>query len=63
MDRLPNWMIEGEVDTVRNLLIKEHVYWKLVWTPWEGNSLAHNLAKLKVSIRTDGTGIANVGFF
>lgn len=38
------WRIEAEVFTMRRIL-QEHIRWSLVWTPREGNYLAHHLAK------------------
>lgn len=44
LDRPPDWLIKGEVDTIRKIML-EHDSWKFIWTPREGNCLAHNLAK------------------
>lgn len=43
-NQIPNWEIEGEVTTIRNLLV-EHEDWSFVWIPREANFAAHNLAK------------------
>lgn len=40
----PDWLIEGEVHTLRNLL-RDHCRWSIQWIPREGNALAHNLAQ------------------
>lgn len=40
----PNWIIEGEVETIR-LLLQKHPTCKLQWTPREGNDMAHRLVK------------------
>lgn len=43
-DCILDWCIEGEVITIRKLLV-EHVNWKLAWTPRDVNCMAHSLAK------------------
>lgn len=37
-----NWIIEGEVETIR-LLLQKHPTCKLQWTPREGNDMAHRV--------------------
>lgn len=44
LDRPPDWLIKGEVDTIRKIML-ERDSWKSIWTSREGNCLAHNLAK------------------
>lgn len=43
-EQIPDWLIAGEVDTIRHLL-DLHQEWKFVWIPREGNEAAHQLAK------------------
>ncbi|KAB1211272.1 Methionyl-tRNA formyltransferase [Morella rubra] len=40
----PDWLIEGEITTVRQLLSR-HNLWQLNWLPRTANMLAHNVAK------------------
>lgn len=42
-DRIPDWEIFGEVDTIRSLLDIHHE-WSFVWTTMEDNAAAHALA-------------------
>lgn len=40
---IPDWHIEGEVNTIRKLL-RDYPFWTFPWTPREGNYLAPNIA-------------------
>ncbi|KAB1222724.1 hypothetical protein CJ030_MR2G022285 [Morella rubra] len=40
----PDWLIEGEITTVQQLL-SQHNLWQLNWLPRTANMLAHNVAK------------------
>ncbi|KAB1215428.1 hypothetical protein CJ030_MR4G010561 [Morella rubra] len=44
---IPDWLIEGEVETIRQFLMEQPA-WKLQWTPREGDEMAHQLASLSV---------------